>query len=62
VAVYSSLFGIGKLIFGETMTGLIMLVVAACAFAWIAKAFREEDKGERAQAANVAKAAAEARG
>src|SRR3954469_24857188 len=28
VAVYSSLFGIGKLIFGETMTGVIMLVVA----------------------------------
>jgi Na+/proline symporter len=60
VAVYASLFGIGKLIFGETMTGVIMLVVAALAFAWIAKAFREEDAGERAQAANVA-AAAEAK-
>jgi SSS family solute:Na+ symporter len=56
VAVYASLFGIGKLIFGETMTGVIMLVVAALAFAWIAKAFREEDAGERAQAANVEKA------
>jgi SSS family solute:Na+ symporter len=62
VAVYSTLFGIGKLVFGETMTGFIMLVVAAVAFAWIAKAFREEDKGERAQAANVAKAAAAAGG
>src|SRR3954468_1384420 len=40
LAVYASLFGIGKLIFGETMTGLIMLVVAALAFGWIAKAFR----------------------
>src|SRR5215210_6944566 len=49
VAVYASLFGIGKLIFGETMTGVIMLIVAALAFAWIAKAFREEDAGPRAQ-------------
>ena len=40
------------------MTGVIMLVVAALAFAWIAKAFREEDKGERAQAENVRLAAA----
>jgi SSS family solute:Na+ symporter len=43
VAVYASLFGIGKLIFGETMTGLVMLVVAGLAFGWIARAFREED-------------------
>jgi SSS family solute:Na+ symporter len=49
IAVYSSLFGIGKLIFGETMTGIIMLIVAALAFAWIARAFREEDAGPRAQ-------------
>lgn len=49
VAVYATLFGIGKLIFGENMTGLIMLVVAALAFAWIAKAFREEDASERGQ-------------
>ena len=49
IAVYASLFGIGKLIFGETVTGVIMLVVSAAAFAWIAKAFREEDAGERAQ-------------
>jgi Na+/proline symporter len=49
VAVYATLFGIGKLVFGETMTGLVMLVVAALAFAWIARAFREEDAGPRAQ-------------
>ena len=49
VAVYASLFGIGKLIFGQTMAGLIMLVVAGLAFAWIAKAFREEDASERGQ-------------
>ena len=49
VAVYATLFGIGKLIFGETVTGVIMLVVATLAFSWIARAFREEDAGERAQ-------------
>jgi SSS family solute:Na+ symporter len=49
IAVYASLFGIGKLIFGETLAGVIMLIVSAAAFAWIAKAFREEDAGERAQ-------------
>jgi hypothetical protein len=49
VAVYSSLFGIGKIIFGELGTGILLLVIAAVAFAWIAKAFREEDAGVRAQ-------------
>ena len=49
VAVYSSLFGIGKLIFGEYLAGTIMLIVSALAFAWIAKAFREEDASERGQ-------------
>ena len=49
IAVYASLFGIGKLVFGELMTGLILVIIAALAFAWIAKAFREEDAGERAQ-------------
>jgi SSS family solute:Na+ symporter len=39
VAVYGSLFGIGKLIFGQTLTGLIMVVVAIAAFAWIARSF-----------------------
>jgi len=49
IAVYASLFGVGKLIFGEYMTGAIMLVVAVLAFLWIARAFREEDAGPRAQ-------------
>jgi SSS family solute:Na+ symporter len=40
VAVYSSLFGIGKLVFGELSSGLILLVVAVGAFAWIARSFR----------------------
>jgi Na+/proline symporter len=49
VAVYSTLFGIGKLVFGETAVGVGLLVVATVAFSWIAKAFREEDAGVRAQ-------------
>jgi hypothetical protein len=42
VAVYASLFGIGKIIFGEVAVGLVMLVIAAVAFAWIARSFRSE--------------------
>ena len=42
VAVYSSLFGIGKLVFGDLVQGLGMLVLAVVAFAWIARSFREE--------------------
>ena len=45
VAVYATLFGIGKLVFGETGTGLTMLAVAAVAFAWIARSFRTESPG-----------------
>ncbi len=39
VAVYSTLFGIGKLIFGDTGKGLLLMLIAAVAFAWIAKSF-----------------------
>jgi SSS family solute:Na+ symporter len=39
-AVYTSLFGIGKLIFGEMLTGTILLGVAAFCFWWIARSFR----------------------
>ncbi|HEY6828486.1 MAG TPA: sodium:solute symporter family protein [Gemmatimonadaceae bacterium] len=42
VAVYSSLFGIGKIVFGEMGPGLILLVIAVVAFAWIARSFRNE--------------------
>jgi Na+/proline symporter len=42
VAVYSTLFGIGKLVLGATLEGLIMLAVAVVAFSWIARSFREE--------------------
>src|SRR3954471_20844087 len=37
VAVYSSLFGIGKIIFGELGTGVALLAIALVAFSWIAR-------------------------
>jgi hypothetical protein len=42
VAVYSTLFGIGKLVLGNLLEGLLMLAIAVVAFGWIAKSFREE--------------------
>ena len=39
VAVYATLFGIGKIIFGYTGAGLLMLAVAAAAFYWISRSF-----------------------
>jgi solute:Na+ symporter, SSS family len=42
IAVYASLFGIGKLIFGYVGVGLSMLALAVLAFAWIARSFRNE--------------------
>ncbi|HEX6626434.1 MAG TPA: sodium:solute symporter family protein, partial [Gemmatimonadaceae bacterium] len=44
VAVYSTLFGIGKLILGDIGAGLVMLAIAVIAFAWIARSFREEER------------------
>jgi SSS family solute:Na+ symporter len=42
IAVYASLFGIGKLVLGDFVEGVIMLVIAVAAFSWIARSFREE--------------------
>jgi Na+/proline symporter len=42
VAVYATLFGIGKVVFGELNAGVVLLVIAAVAFAWIARSFRSE--------------------
>jgi hypothetical protein len=44
IAVYATLFGIGKLVFGEMAAGFAFLAVAALAFAWIARSFREETR------------------
>jgi Na+/proline symporter len=48
VAVYATLFGIGKLVFAETLTGLVKLAVAAAAFSWISRSFRNEVAPPRA--------------
>ena len=42
VAVYATLFGVGKILFGEAAPGLVMLIIAVLAFAWIARSFRSE--------------------
>jgi solute:Na+ symporter, SSS family len=42
VAVYATLFGIGKIVLGDLVEGFIMFAVAAVAFAWIARSFRED--------------------
>ena len=42
VAVYSTLFGIGKVVFGELGSGVGLLALALIAFIWIARSFRNE--------------------
>jgi SSS family solute:Na+ symporter len=39
IAVYATLFGIGKIVFGEWVAGAVLVVIAAVAFAWIARSF-----------------------
>ena len=43
IAVYSTLFGIGKLVFGHMGLGFGLLAVAVVAFAWIARSFRADE-------------------
>src|SRR5207302_11365331 len=43
VAVYATLFGIGKIVFGEWGLGILLLAIAVAAFAWIARALRIAD-------------------
>jgi SSS family solute:Na+ symporter len=45
VAAYSTLFGIGKLVFGATLEGMSLLAVAGMAFAWIGWSFRGFEAG-----------------
>ena len=45
IAVYATLFGLGKLIFGYIGSGIALMIIAAAAFAWIAHTFRSE-RGE----------------
>ena len=53
VAVYATLFGIGKIIFGDTGLGLALLALAAGAFLWIARSFRDEPNQPAAGAADA---------
>jgi Na+/proline symporter len=41
IAVYSSLFGIGRIVFGHVQQGLLFFGLAALCFAWIARSMRE---------------------
>ncbi len=50
VAVYATLFGSGKIIFGYLGTGVALLLVALVAFLWIARSFREEPGSPEPQA------------
>lgn len=59
IAVYATLFGIGKLVFGELATGLVLLGVAVVAFAWIARSFRDGGDEGRAPAAAALPVAAD---
>jgi solute:Na+ symporter, SSS family len=43
IAVYATLFGIGKVVFGELGLGAGLLALAVVAFAWIARSFRSEE-------------------
>ncbi|MGI9090315.1 MAG: sodium:solute symporter family protein [Gemmatimonadaceae bacterium] len=65
VGVYATLFGIGKLVFGEFGTGIILLVIAAAAFTWIARSFQADlipDIGEMPKAKGTENAASGVRG
>jgi Na+/proline symporter len=48
VAVYATLFGLGKLVFGQMGAGIALLAVAAAAFAWIARSFRSDRMADEA--------------
>jgi solute:Na+ symporter, SSS family len=48
IAVYATLFGLGKLVFGQLGAGLALLAVAAAAFGWIARSFRSDRMADEA--------------
>ena len=48
VAVYATLFGIGKIVFGEWGLGLGLLAIAVAAFVWIARALNTQDRVDQA--------------
>ena len=54
VACYSTLFGIGKLVFGYIGVGLALLALATLCFAWIARSFRADPLLSTAEATPAA--------
>lgn len=50
IAVYSSLFGIGRIVFGQLLSGLLMLAVAGVAFAWIGRSLSQPESSPTASA------------
>jgi hypothetical protein len=48
IAVYATLFGLGKLVFGQIGAGIALLAVATAAFAWIARSFRSDRMADEA--------------
>jgi len=53
-AVYTTLFGIGKIIFGNTVPGVILLAVAAAGFWWISRSFKAMGSGAGSRTASTA--------
>jgi hypothetical protein len=42
-AVYATLFGTGRLLFGDTLAGILWIALAVAAFAWIARGLSEPE-------------------
>jgi hypothetical protein len=55
-AVYSSLFAIGKLLFGEYTSAAIFGAIAIVSFGWIAKNLKKQEFGARNQEPEIRKA------
>ena len=53
-AVYTTLFGLGKIIFGQTISGVILLGVAAACFWWISRSFKAMGSGAGSRSASTA--------
>jgi Na+/proline symporter len=51
-SVYATLFGVGRILFGQPGAGLGFLCVAAACFAWIARNLRADGAGVRADRAS----------
>ena len=46
IAVYSSLFGVGRILFGDLTQGAILLGLAGLSFGWIARSLRRDEASD----------------